>query len=113
MLFILKILISGTIIAVASEVARRSASLGALIVSIPITSLLTVCIIYLEGKQAQRAADFLTSSLWGLIPPIIFFILCPILIKNGIKFWPAMGLSFTAMTIGFIGYSLLMRRFNL
>lgn len=113
MLFLLKVLISGTIIAVASEVARRSASLGALIVSLPITSLLTVSIIYLEGKQPQKASDFLTSSLWGLIPPIIFFILCPVLIRAGLKFWPAMGLSVMAMTIGFIVYSLAMKRFNL
>jgi uncharacterized membrane protein (GlpM family) len=112
MSFIIKVVISGLIIAVASEVVRKSVWLGALIVSLPLTSLITAIIIYWESNDAQKVGYFLTAALWGIIPPLIFFILCPLLIKHGFKFWPSMGLSVTVMVLAYVGYSVLMRKFG-
>src|ERR1700680_2329623 len=54
--FIVKCLLSGLIIAVVSEVARRSPTLGALIVSLPLVSLLGILWLWRDTKDIDRIA---------------------------------------------------------
>jgi uncharacterized membrane protein (GlpM family) len=111
MSFVIKVIVSGLIVALASETARKFVWLGALIVTLSLTSLIIVTIIYVETRDTQKVAGFLASALWGILPPLIFFITCPLFIKHGFNFWLSMGLSCTAMVLGYISYSLLMRNF--
>jgi hypothetical protein len=46
MYLLLKDVLSGAVIAVASEAARRSSLLGAVIISLPLTSLLAIVLLY-------------------------------------------------------------------
>ena len=55
--FIIKCLLSGVIIGVVSEVARRSPSLGALIVSLPLVSLLSILWLWRDTGDTGRIAD--------------------------------------------------------
>ena len=52
-----KALISGVIVMVVSELARRSAALGALVVSLPLISILALLWLYHETHDAGRVAD--------------------------------------------------------
>ena len=62
-----KAALSGVIIAIVSEVARRSPSLGALIVSLPLISILGVLWLWHDTSDAERIAahaaiDFLVRA---------------------------------------------------
>lgn len=54
---ILKALISGFLVAIASEVARRWPGWGALIVSLPLVSLLTFIWLWIDTREPTRIAE--------------------------------------------------------
>jgi hypothetical protein len=54
---IVKCLLSGIIIAVVSEVAKRSPALGALVVLLPFVSLLAIIWLWRDIKDVERIAD--------------------------------------------------------
>ena len=57
MLF-LKLILSIVILLGASEVARRSALLGALILALPLVSMLSMVWLYLDTQDAAKVSEF-------------------------------------------------------
>jgi len=86
-----KAALSGTIIAVVSEVARRSPTLGALIVSLPLVSILGILWLWHDTGDAERIATHAQSTFWYVLPSMPMFLLMPALIRRGVGFWPALG----------------------
>ena len=90
MYVLLKALLSGLIIAVASEVARRSTLLGALVISLPLTSILAAIWLYRDTNDTEEVAAFTWSILWVIIPSLVFFVALPVALRSGVDFWPAL-----------------------
>jgi len=88
--FIIKCLLSGVIIGVVSEVARRSPSLGALIVSLPLVSLLGILWLWRDTGDAERIAAHAQSTFWYVLPTLPMFLALPAMLRGGIGFWPSM-----------------------
>jgi hypothetical protein len=82
----IKAAISGVIIAAASETARRSPALGALIVSLPLTSLLALIWLWHDGGDTQRIAALAQSTFWYVLPTLPMFLLMPALLRHGVGF---------------------------
>ena len=76
-------LLAGTIVAAASEIAKRSAIFGALVVSIPLTSILAMTALYHETGDTQKVVDFSESVLGLLIPSLALFVVLPFMIRRG------------------------------
>jgi len=91
--------LSGIIIAVVSEVARRSPTLGALIVSLPLVSLLGILWLWRDTGDAERIAAHAQSTFWYVLPTLPMFLAIPALLRHGIGFWPALAAG-CALTIG-------------
>ena len=89
---LVKAAISGLIIAIASEVARRNTALAALIVSLPLTSILAMIWLWRDTQDAGRVADQVGSTLWYIAPSLPMFVLIPLLLRSGWGFWTALGL---------------------
>ena len=90
---ILNALISGIIVAAASEVARRWPGLGGLIVSLPLVSLLAFIWLWRDTGDNERIAALSQSAFWFFLPSMPMFLLFPALLRNGFGFWVALGLS--------------------
>jgi hypothetical protein len=88
-----KALLSGIIIAAASEIANRSPALGALILSLPLVSILAFIWLWWEASDTERIAALSQSTFWLVLPTLPTFIVLPALLKSGVGFWPALGLS--------------------
>jgi hypothetical protein len=86
----IKAAISGVLIALASEVARRHAGFGALIASLPLVSLLGMVWLWRDTKDPVRLADHAAATLWYVIPSLPMFVLIPALLRRGVGFWPAL-----------------------
>jgi len=92
MLYLLiKAAISGVIVAVVSETARRSPGLGALIVSLPLVSILGMIWLWRDTHDPQRMAAHVDATFWYVLPSMPMFLLMPALIRRGVGFWPALG----------------------
>ena len=95
---ILKAVISGILVAAASEVARRYPGWGALIVSLPLVSLLTFIWLYVDTRDEARIAELSQSTFWFFLPSMPLFLVLPLMLRSGVAFWLAM-LVACAMTI--------------
>jgi uncharacterized membrane protein (GlpM family) len=96
---LLRAVISGVLVALASEVARRSSILGAVIVSLPLTSILAIVWLYQATGDRQEVATFAWSVLWIVPPSLAFFVALPVALGRGLAFVPAMLLA-AAATLG-------------
>jgi uncharacterized protein (DUF983 family) len=85
-----KAVISGILIAVASEVARRFPGWGALIVSLPLVSVLTFIWLYVDTRDSARIAELSQSTFWFFLPSIPLFLALPAMLRAGLPFWLAL-----------------------
>ncbi|HEU4958087.1 MAG TPA: DUF3147 family protein, partial [Sphingomicrobium sp.] len=65
---LLKALLSGLIVATASEVARRWPGIGGLIVSLPLVSLLTFLWVWKDTGDGERISQLSQSTFWFFLP---------------------------------------------
>lgn len=96
---IVKAAISGVIIAIVSEVARRSPGFGALIASLPLVSVMGMMWLWRDTHDPQRMASHAGATFWYVLPSLPMFLLIPALLKLGIPFWAALAAG-CALTIG-------------
>lgn len=89
---LLKAALSGIIIAVVSETARRAPGVGALIASLPMISILGMVWLWRDGVQADQIAAHAQATFWYVLPSLPMFLIVPVLLKRGIGFWPALSL---------------------
>jgi hypothetical protein len=99
--FLLKVLISAFIVAGASELARRYSLFGALIASLPLTSILTLIWLWRDGTPLAQIADFSNSILWLVLPSLLLFLAVPLMLRAGHGFWVSLGTGCAATVIGY------------
>ncbi len=97
-----KILITAILVVAISEIGKRSTLAGALLASIPLTSLLALVWLYRDTGDAMQAANLASGIFWLVLPSLLFFLVFPFGIKAGWGFWPAMaaGVACTALAYG-------------
>ena len=95
---IVKAVISGILIAVASEVARRWPGWGALIVSLPLLSILAMLWLWRDTHDPGRIADHVEATFWFVLPSLPMFLLIPSMLRQGYSFWAALALG-CALTV--------------
>jgi hypothetical protein len=110
--FVLKIVVSALIVAGASELAKRSVAFGALLASLPLTSLLALVWLYRDTNDAARVADLSTSIFWLVIPSLLLFLVLPLLIRRGMNFYAALGAAAGFTVVAYLIMSVLMQRFG-
>ncbi len=88
--FIIKTLVSALLIAGISEVSRRSTFLGAIMASLPLTSVLALLWLYQDTHDLQKITALSWSIFLIVIPSLILFIALPLLLKAGVDFYLAM-----------------------
>lgn len=85
-----KALLSGAIIAVVSEVAKRNPGFGALIASLPLVSILGMSWLWRDTGDARRLAAHAEATFWYVLPSLPMFLIVPALLRRGASFWPAL-----------------------
>lgn len=101
MYFLAKIVITALIVAGVSELARKYSFFAAALLSLPLMSILSFLWIYYDSRDADKIIELSYSTLWLIIPSLLFFILLPLLLKTGMKFYPAVLLSCLGMSGGY------------
>jgi hypothetical protein len=102
---LLKAVISGLIIATALEAARRSPSLGGLILSLPLVSVITFFWLWRETGDKERIAQLSTGVFWFFLPTLPMFLIFPALLRGGMAFWPALSLALAVTASLYVGMS--------
>jgi hypothetical protein len=84
---ILKAAMSGILIMIISEVARRSPGLGGLIASLPLISVLGIIWLWRDTNDVERIAAHAESTFWFVLPSLPMFLIFPAMLRHGIGFW--------------------------
>lgn len=90
---IIKAALSGVLVMIISEVARRSPSIGGLIASLPLVSVLGIIWLWRDTSDVERIAAHAESTFWFVLPSLPMFLLFPAMLRHGIGFWPALAIS--------------------
>ena len=85
--------ISGLLVAIISEVARRQPGWGGLLASLPLTSILAMIWLWRDTSDSERVAVLSGSTIWFILPSVPLFIVIPWLLRSGIGFWAAMAIA--------------------
>ena len=97
MYFVIKTLLTALIVAAVSELSRRFTLISAMLIALPLTSILAFCWIYYESKDPQKIIDMSYSVFWLVIPSLLFFLILPALLKMDVKFTHAILISCIAL----------------
>lgn len=101
MQFAVKLLLTNLIIIACTQIGRKFPSLGGLIATMPLTSLLVLLWLYSDNPGDFRLMeDYTRGVLWGIIPTILFFAVALVFFRRQ---WPlplVLSVSFAAWLTG-------------
>jgi predicted exporter len=93
---LVKVLLTAVLVVAISELGKRSSFAGALLASLPLTSLLALIWLYHDTSDATQAAELARGIFWLVLPSLAFFVVFPAGVRAGWGFWPAMGVGVVA-----------------
>jgi len=110
--YLIKIAISLIVIVAAIELSKRSSWLGALLIALPLTSLLAITWLYYDTGNLQQVANLSRSIFWLVLPSLALFLIFPWAVEHQWKFWPALALGCAASIACYGVLVLVMRGFG-
>lgn len=112
MYFILKTVISALLIAGISEAGKRFTTLGAVLASLPLTSLLAFIWLYIETKNVEKVSSLSWEIFYMVIPSLSFFIALPLLLKH-LKFYPSLLIAAAITAVAYFLWMMVIRKVGL
>lgn len=113
MYFLIKVVLSAFIIAGVSEVAKRSPAFGALIVSLPLVSILGMMWLWRDTQDPMRLAAHAQATFWYVLPSLPMFLVLPVLLRRGLSFWPGLCLCIVLTILLYWAMAAFLRRFGI
>lgn len=101
--YALKILVSASLVVAISELAKRSSLFGAVIASIPLTTVLAFIWLYLDTGDTKRITALSFDIFWLVLPSLTLFIALPYLLRVGLSFWVSLVLSCLLTVLSYLG----------
>lgn len=86
-----KVLVTAAVVVAISEIAKRSSFWGAVLASLPLTSLLAFVWLQLETGDSTAIAELSHSIFWLVLASLPLFLILPALLRAGVPFWPSLG----------------------
>jgi hypothetical protein len=108
-----KILLSAVVIVLVTKVQLVSDRLSALLIALPLTSLIAMVWMYHGGQSTERLANHAEGTFWFVLPTLPMFLIIPWMLRNGWSFWAALAVNCLA-TIAFFWITVvILRRFGI
>jgi hypothetical protein len=95
-------LFSGAIIVTASEIAKKSTLYGAVLISLPLISIISIIWLYNDTKDVEQVANYAEGIMWLVIPSLLFFIILPFLLRRDWSFESAISIGIIATVLAYI-----------
>ncbi|MGL4400266.1 MAG: DUF3147 family protein [Luteolibacter sp.] len=108
-----KLLLSALIIVLVTKVQLVSDRLSALLIALPLTSLIAMAWMHHGGQSAQRLANHAEGTFWFVLPTLPMFLIIPWMLRNGWSFWTAIAANCLLTTAFFWITVIVLRRFGI
>ncbi|MFI3190008.1 hypothetical protein BCS42_07265 [Crenothrix sp. D3] len=110
--YALKFIVSALIIVAVSEIAKRNTGIGALLASLPLTTLLAIVWMRIENTPSVQIAELVEQVFWLVLPSLLFFLIFPLLLKQGLDFWLSLFLASSTTVTTYLVLLPILRRFG-
>ena len=111
--YLTKVLLSAGIIVAVAEVAKVNATLGALIKSLPLISILAMIWLYVDTRDIGKISELSTSTFWLVLPTLPMFLILPALLKHGLGFYASLAISIAVMALCYAAAVPVLARFGI
>jgi hypothetical protein len=86
----IKAALSGILIAIISEVAKRYPGFGGLIASLPLVSVLGMIWLWRDKPDAVNMATHAEATFWFVLPSLPMFLIISAMLRQGFGFWASL-----------------------
>ncbi|AXU18821.1 hypothetical protein C7W88_06855 [Novosphingobium sp. THN1] len=108
-----KALLSGVLIAAIAEIGKRLPTLGALVASLPLVSVLGMVFLWNARPDAENMAIHAEATFWYVLPSLPMFLVIPALLRHGVSFWIALAAGCLLTVLLYLAMMQLAPRFGL
>ena len=111
--YVAKVLLTALVVVAISELGKRSSFWGALLASLPLTSLLAFVWLYLGTGNVQSVAALSHSIFWLVLASLPLFVVLPFLLRSGISFWVSASVACLVTVGAYVALLWLLKRFGI
>ena len=108
-----KALISAAIIMAVYSINTRNTFLSALLISLPLTSVLAMIWMHLGGQTAEQIADHSGKTFWYVIPSLPMFLILPQLLKAKVPFFLSLTICAIITALLYLGMDWVLKRYQI
>jgi hypothetical protein len=108
--YVTKVAVTSLLVVGVSEMAKRSTVAGAVLASLPLTSLLAFTWLYSETGDVQKVAALSHGIFWLVLASLPFFLVLPALLNAGWTFWASMGVAGASSFVAYLGVTFCLTR---
>lgn len=113
MYVIVKIIVSGIVIGVVTEIARRFPSYGGIVAALPLVSLLSIIWLYVQGEQNATLSKFALGVLWGLPATAVLLFTVYLLLKQAVPLFLSIGVGIGAWFVFIVVQEFIFKQFKI
>lgn len=108
--FFLKLLVTNVVIIACARIGRHSPSLGGLIATMPLTSLLVLLWLAADTPgNTNLFTDYTRGVLWGIVPTILFFLVAHLCFRRELPFAVTLLSAFAVWILGAVAHQWLVK----
>jgi hypothetical protein len=108
--YIAKVVLTSAFIVAMSELAKRSLYTAALLMALPLATVVTMTWLYIDTHDAYRAADYGRGVLLLTPPGMVFLALVPLGVRYGLDFWVSLAISIALTGLLYFVYAWALNR---
>lgn len=113
MFLVFKYAVTALLVVLISEVAKRADKPGAILAALPVTTLLVLIWLHLDGQPVEKIANHAYYTFWYVLPTLPMFLLVPVLLRHGVSFWASLAAG-CVVTVGcFLAAAALLKPFRI
>jgi hypothetical protein len=107
-----KVMTTVAVVIAVSEIGKRSSFWGAVLASLPLTSLLAFIWLYLGTGNTENIASLSVGIFWLVLASLPLFLILPYLLRSGVAFWPAFTIACIVTVGAYFGLVWVLGRFG-
>ena len=108
-----KIFLSALIIVVVNKVQLFNDRLSALLIALPLTSLVAMIWMHQAKQSSERLANHAEGTFWFVLPTLPMFLIFPWMLRHGWTFWAALAANCAITVVLFWLTVVVLRRFGI
>mgnify|MGYP000252198586 FL=1 len=111
MIYFIKVFVSAFIIVAVNELSKRSTTLAAMLLALPLVSVIAFTWEWADNADAQHVANMSSETFWFVLPTLPMFLLLSWLLRQGHNYYVALAICSAMTAFLFIATQHLVQRF--